>query len=64
MTNLAGLLEDIGIVHEGHPVVGTYTLTQAEAAWNYLLIMEDSSNGVHNPSYTKALIKNSIEVLN
>ena len=64
MTNLAGLLEDIGIVHEGHPVVGDYTIVQAEAAWNYLLIMEDSSNGIHNPAYAKALIKNSIEVLN
>jgi len=64
MANLAVLLEDIGIVHDGHPVEGDYTITQAEAAWNYLLIMEDKSNGVHNPAYAKALIKNSIEVLN
>jgi len=64
MTNLAALLEGIGIVHDGHPVEGDYTISQAEAAWNYLLIIEDSSNGVHNPAYAKALIKNSIEVLN
>lgn len=64
MATLAALLETIGIVHEGHPVEGTYTVQQAEAAWNYLLILEDSSNGVHNPNYAKALIKNSIEVLN
>ncbi len=63
MEALAILLEDVGIVHEGHPVVGSYTLTQAEAAWNYLLIMEDSSNGVHNPAYAKALVKNSLEAL-
>jgi hypothetical protein len=64
MEELGHLLEEVGIVHDGHPVVGDYTITQAEAAWNYLLIMEDSSNGIHNPAYAKALIKNSIEVLN
>ena len=64
IANLVGLLENIGIVHEGNPVAGNYTIIQAEAAWNYLLIMEDKSKGVHNPAYAKALIKNSIEVLN
>jgi len=63
MEELAHLLEEVGIVHDGHPVVGTYTITQAEAAWNYLLVEEDASKGVHNPNYVKALIKNSIEVL-
>lgn len=64
MESLSVLLEGIGIVHDGHPVEGTYTIKQAEAAWNYLLIMEDSSDGIHNPAYAKALVKNSIEVLN
>jgi len=64
MASLAILLEEIGIVHEGQPVAGDYTITQAEAAWNYLLIIEDSSDGIHNPGYAKALINNSIEVLN
>ncbi|MBT8308446.1 MAG: NapC/NirT family cytochrome c [Maribacter sp.] len=63
MATLAGLLETIGIVEEDHPVPGTYTIQEAEAAWNYLLILEDGSKGVHNPKYAKALIKNSIEVL-
>ena len=63
MATLAGLLETIGIVHEDHPVPGTYDILEAEAAWNYLLILEDGSNGVHNPEYAKALIKNSIEAL-
>ncbi len=63
MESLSSLLENVGIVHEGHPVLGTYTIKEAEAAWNYLLVMEDSSNGVHNPKYVKALIKNSIEAL-
>ena len=52
-----------GIIHDGHPQVGTFTITQAQAAWNYLTVVEDQSNGVHNPAYTKALIINSIEAL-
>lgn len=63
LTELAELLEAIGIVHEGHPVEGTYTVTEAQAAWNYILVMEDSSMGIHNPAYAKALIANSIEAL-
>ena len=63
MATLAGLLETVGIVHEDHPVPGTYDILEAEAAWNYLFILEDASGGVHNPKYAKALIKNSIEAL-
>lgn len=68
MEALLVLLEEVGIIHvdeEGasHPVVGTFTITEAEAAWNYLFVMEDASNGVHNPAYAKALIKNSLETL-
>jgi len=63
MLALGELLEEIGIVHEGHPVVGTYDIVDAEAAWNYLLVMEDNSKGTHNPDYAKALIANSVELL-
>jgi len=63
MEQLALLLETVGIVHDGHPVEGSYTIAQAEAAWNYLLLIEDSSEGIHNPVYSKALIKNSLEAL-
>ncbi|MGB5500375.1 MAG: hypothetical protein WBM77_15695, partial [Maribacter sp.] len=63
MATLAGLLETVGIVQEDHPVPGTYSILEAEAAWNYLFILEDGSMGVHNPDYSKALIKNSIQAL-
>jgi len=63
MAELGQLLEEVGIVHDGHPVLGTYTIKEAQAAWNYLLVMEDASGGVHNPKYVKALIENSLEVL-
>lgn len=52
-----------GIVLDGHSQAGTYTFKQAQAAWNYITVLEDKSNGVHNPAYTKALIRNSIEAI-
>jgi len=63
MDTLAALLETVGIVHDGHPVPGTYTIAESEAAWNYLYVLEDASKGIHNPAYAKALINNSIEAL-
>ena len=75
METLKGLLENvvgrnqadtedvIGIVHDDHPVVGVFDIKDAEAAWNYLFILEDKSMGIHNPDYAKSLIKNSIAAL-
>ncbi len=71
MNTLAMLLENVvsqdgtvtGIVHDDHPQPGTYTILEAQAAWNYLFVLEDKSNGIHNPAYSKALIRNSIEAL-
>lgn len=67
MATLLHELEAVGILHEDdmgevHPVVGEYSIEDAEAAWNYLLIMEDNSKGTHNPGYVKALMNNSLEV--
>lgn len=36
-------------------------LKVAQAIWNYKTLEEDRSNGIHNPAYAKALLKNSIE---
>tara|TARA_R110001592_G_scaffold54722_7_gene167548 strand:+ start:269 stop:1366 length:1098 start_codon:yes stop_codon:yes gene_type:complete len=36
---------------------------EAQAIWNYKTLEEDKSNGMHNPKYTDALLKNSIEAL-
>jgi hypothetical protein len=68
MESLLVILEEVGILHmdeEGavHPVQGTYGIDEAQAAWNYLFVLEDASKGVHNPGYAKALIKNSLETL-
>ena len=69
MATLGGLLITAGILEidedDGsiHPVRGNFPIQEAEAAWNYLFILEDGSKGVHNPEYAKALIKNSIQAL-
>jgi len=51
----------VGIVVDGHPVRGLYDYIDAQAAFNYLLVEEDKSEGVHNPAYVEALLANSIE---
>ena len=64
LTELEHLLEAKGLYHDGHPVVGEYPEAEAGALWNYIYIaVEDTSKGVHNPGYTKALLEASIEAL-
>ncbi len=46
-----------------HPVVGTHTMLQAQAFFNWVGLLEDRSFGVHNPAYTRALLTNSIEAI-
>ena len=41
----------------------TVDLIVAQAAWNFALLKEDRSKGIHNPNYTKALLKNSIQAV-
>ena len=35
----------------------------AQAIWNYKVLVEDNSDGVHNPKYAKALLSNTIEAM-
>ncbi len=63
IAELEHLLEAKGMWND-HPVVGIYPEAEAGALWNYIYIaVEDSSHGVHNPVYTKALLEASIEAL-
>ena len=61
--------EVIGALHDGHPNAGfygrgaTFSTGIAGAAWNYLFLTADSSKGVHNPNYAKALIQQSLGAL-
>ena len=47
----------------GHAVPGTWTSDQAGALMNYLLLHYEGSDGVHNPTYVKALLTNTIAAL-
>jgi hypothetical protein len=53
-----GLLDE-----EGAVVPGTWDEATATALWNYGVIEEDASNGVHNPNYINALLDASFEAL-
>jgi len=67
LAELEGLLEAKGMLLDGEPVEGDgvyYAEADAKALWNYILIaLEDGSDGVHNPTYVKALLEASIEWL-
>ena len=75
-TEVAGLLEElrdlllaaevIEWVEEDEayePIVGVHDMAEAQAFFNWIGIEEDRSHGVHNPTYIKALLENSIEAL-
>ncbi len=68
LVELRGLLIAAGVVAgddtDGyHPVVGTHDMVLSQAFFNWVGLDEDRSLGVHNPSYVKALLKNSIEAV-
>ena len=63
MTSLEGKLQTAGLLDaSGTIVVGTYPVDQAGALYNYEMISDDRSEGVHNPKYIEALLRNSIGV--
>jgi hypothetical protein len=62
---LKGLLIARGLLSaSGSAVPGTRTSDEAGAIWNYLLIEEDRSLGVHNPNYMRDLLQSAINFLN
>jgi hypothetical protein len=66
LETLAGLLVAAGMWEEeaDEPVVGVYPAAEAQALWNYIFIShEDESMGVHNPTYTRALLEWSIAAM-
>ncbi|MEE8414002.1 MAG: cytochrome c3 family protein [Dehalococcoidales bacterium] len=68
-TEIKALFEELGellegkSLHDGHPNPGTYSEEVAGAAWNYMIVYEDASWGVHNPPWTKAILEESIAAL-
>jgi hypothetical protein len=65
---LLGLLVDAGLMvdsEEGFepPEDVTVSADSAGAVWNYLLVTEDRSHGVHNADYAKQLLESAIQYL-
>ena len=66
ITALKDLLVAQGVIGTDGYVTGlpnTITADQAKALWNYKLITEDQSLGVHAPTYVKALLDNSAALI-
>ncbi len=64
MAALEGLLISNGILDAGGSLItGDHPIEIANAYWNWEYVYQDHSHGIHNPAYTLALLKNSIESL-
>lgn len=64
MAQLRQLLIDKGMLREdNYAETGTFSATLVGTLWNYRYLLEDRSNGIHNPRYAKAMLQNSIEAL-
>ena len=59
------LLVDMGAITDSGSTVSnqTWPAPVAQAIWNYRTLLEDKSHGIHNPTYAKALLTNSIEAV-
>jgi hypothetical protein len=60
VTLKARLETDLLLDAGDHVIPGTMTADQAGAVLNYLMILEDRSDGVHNPDYAEALLQNTL----
>ncbi len=57
ITALKTALQTAGILDvDGHTVPGAHDRAIFQAWWNYMVVIEDKSIGVHNPVYCEALI--------
>ncbi len=71
LTEIAGLVTELevllaaeGAFADGEVVEGVdVSVDVLGAVWNYLHVYDDHSQGVHNPAYTEALLRNTIEKL-
>ena len=70
MNQLGTRLNELGLIEDNLEYVNArsgdleVTNEQLGIIWNYRYLLEDQSMGVHNPTYAKALLINSLEALN
>lgn len=60
LNQLSTLLPPAGQPKTSLSIDSTWTKPQLEAAWNWLLVTNDGSLGIHNTAYTVGLLKASI----
>jgi len=72
LTEIEGLLADLKAAMDAAGMLDVdgeiieevfYGADSVGAAWNYVLVLDDQSNGIHNPAYAKVLLNNSIDYL-
>ncbi len=61
MTAIGAELAAIHAIHidenlEPHPMLASLTRDQFQAFWNFMVVYEDASAGVHNPDYTEQML--------
>lgn len=68
--SLQTILFDAGMIDdEGHPIDSLFVASLAEpgdsvgAVWNYLIVHEDRSHGIHNPKYVTGLLESAIQFM-
>jgi hypothetical protein len=63
LEELHGLLETAGLLDaEGNQITGKYPADWVGALYNYSMVEEDHSHGIHNYGYSRALLQNAIDV--
>ena len=63
LEELHGLLVTAGLLDaEGNQITGKYPADWVGALYNYSMIEEDRSHGIHNYGYARALLQNSIDL--
>jgi hypothetical protein len=60
LNQLGLLLPPVGVAKSSLNITTNWTRQQLRAAWNYQMVLEDRSMGVHNLAYTVGLLKASI----
>ena len=64
LTELDTALQMAGLIDsDHHPMSVTTSRDSAGAVWNYLLVYEDGSDGVHNGPYAVSLLQSSLQHL-
>lgn len=63
LDKLSAMLPPVGTVKSQLSIDSTWTQPQLEAAYNWLMVQEDGSRGIHNTAYSVGLLQTSIAYL-